>query len=122
MKRLLAQLSLMEDRILDTLGSLLAPFNRKKSGGVTLYMAFDLGLAILISSIIAAGTSAITARQNRKAQKKMAAKQAKQQADESAALLEAEKSSRTPRPQKSAINYSGYPQNAKAQWQFLSHW
>ena len=104
------------DRILAitlTVLKALEPFpNRKDKNSVILH--FDIGIAIIVASIIAAGTGTAMSMQNRKAQKKMAKKQQEQQAREAKRLAEASEATRMPLPPKDQqLTIQGTPKTAK---------
>ena len=110
-------LSKLEDRILEGMLHVLKaldPFpDKKDKSSVTLYV-WDLGLSIVIASIIASGSMAVSAIQQRRAQKKMAKKQMAQQAKETKMLAEAEKSTRTPKvPKNQQLTIQTAPKTAK---------
>ena len=110
-------LSKLEDRILEGMLHVLkalGPFpDKKDKSSVTLYV-WDLGLSIVIASIIASGSMAVSSFQQRRAQKKMAKKQMAQQAKETKMLAEAEKSTRTPQaPKNQQLTIQATPKSAK---------
>ena len=107
-------LSKLEDRILDGIQWILAPFTEEKTddNSVCLYL-FGLE-GIIIAALIGAGTAAVISRKKRKAQQSMAKKQMAQQKREAKAMKEAEESSRTPRePKNQQLSIQGTPKKAK---------
>ena len=107
-------LSKLEDRILDGIQWILAPFSEEKTddNSVCLYL-FGLE-GIIIAALIGAGTAAVISRKNRKAQQSMAKKQMAAQKKESLAIQEAEKKSRTPKePKNQQLAIQGTPTKAK---------
>ena len=104
----------LEDRILNGVLWLLEPFMKDKTEDNSVYLYFDLGLSIIIGSIIAAGSMAYSSSRQRSAQKKMAKKQMAQQAKETKMLAEAEKSTRTPQaPKNQQLTIQATPKSAK---------
>mgnify|MGYP003136262040 CR=1 FL=1 len=109
-------LSKLEDRILDSILWLFAPFAKGKTANNSVRLYFFTGFewALLASIAIGTGTSAVIARKNRKSQERMAKKQLQQQKRESAAILEAQETTRTPvAPKNQQLPIQGTPRKAK---------